>query len=143
MSHCQDQSCCDSKSGCSCQSSHGSCCGSQKSNSCGCCSKGEDKKSCCDAASKFLDLADCAWKEVLKEKIKEHIKANATHMDELARLIAEANHEIWQKKMEDKNKNCCGSFEEKLEEFFCKTCHTHQHSDSNNPNKPDIQSKRH
>lgn len=54
--------------------------------------------------------------EVLKEKIKDHIRSNAKNMDELARLISEANHERWQKKME--NKECTGCYEEKLRDFF-------------------------
>ncbi len=121
MSQCQDHSCCSNKSGC--QSSHGSCgqtsCGCQsKASACGC-----GCKHCgCDYASKFLELADCAWKEALKEKIKEYIHANSKHLDELARIIAEANHERWQKKMEDDT--CGGGFEEKLNEFFGKACHT-------------------
>lgn len=60
--------------------------------------------------------------EVLKEKIKEHIKANSKHMDELARLVSDANRDRWQKKMEDKQ--CCGTYEEKLKEFFGQACKT-------------------
>ena len=68
--------------------------------------------------------------EVLKEKIKEHIRANAQHMDELARLISEANHEKWRKKME--NEKCSGSFEERLNDFLGLSCsiHTHHHQQS-------------
>ncbi len=77
--------------------------------------------------------------EVLKEKIKDHIRANAQHMDDLARLISEANHEKWRKKME--NKQCTGSFEEQLNEFLGLSCSTHHHpgsssSQKGNPNKP-------
>jgi len=60
--------------------------------------------------------------ELLKEKIKEHIQSQAKNIDELARLIAEANHERWQKKMEDKH--CCGGYEEKLKDFFNQACQT-------------------
>jgi hypothetical protein len=130
MSHSQEHSCCSSKSGCGCQSSQGSCCSGHKSCGCGSsgCGCGCQKKECgckkegCHAAEKFLALADCAWMEVLKEKIKENIKANDSHLDDLARLISETNHQRWQKKMQEKD--CCGSFEEKLAEFFGQACHT-------------------
>jgi hypothetical protein len=62
--------------------------------------------------------------EVLKEKIKEHIQADAKKMDELAHLISEANQERWQKKME--NEKCSGNFEQKLCEFFGQACSTKQ-----------------
>ena len=122
-------SCCNSNKGCGCQSQSCSCschkmgggcssggCGSQGS-SCGCqC----HQQGSCDYAAKFLELADHAWMEVLKEKIKDHIRSSAKNMDELASLIAEANHERWQKKME--NKQCNGSYEEKLRGFFNSSC---------------------
>lgn len=130
MCHCHQKSCCCSKDGCGCQSSQ---CGCQKSSGCGCQGGGcgcQAQKSCgcgckscgCDYASKFLELADCAWKELLKEKIKEHIQSSSKNMDELARIIAEANRERWQKKM-DAGK-CSGSFEKQLCEFFGQSCET-------------------
>jgi hypothetical protein len=128
MSHCHDQSCSHSKNSCGCGSQS---CGAS-GNSCSCSCHNSSKK--CDAASKFLELADCAWKEVLKEKIKEHIKANAKHLDELASLIAEANHEKWKKKIE--NNKCCTSFEDKLNDFFGQTCDSKcQHGNQGNQNK--------
>lgn len=137
MYHCQNQSCgCSSKNSCSCHSQ--SCCGGSCSchKSCGCTSCGSacscKKEGCgcgckqcgCNYAQKFLELADCAWMELLKEKIKEHIQANAKNMDELARMIAEANHERWKKKMECNQ--CSGGFENKLSEFFGQSCPTHK-----------------
>jgi hypothetical protein len=62
--------------------------------------------------------------EVLKEKIKENIRASAKNMDELARIISEANHERWKKKIE--YSQCSGSFESKLGEFFGQSCPTHK-----------------
>lgn len=123
MCQCKNQSCGCSSCGCSCQSKGGCC--SQKSEcgcqgkSCGCGGCGGCK---CNKAEKFLELADQAWMELLKEKIKTHIQSQAKNMDELARLISEANHERWQKKLEDKE--CCGSFEEKLKGFFQQVCRT-------------------
>jgi len=120
MCQCQNHS----SSGCGCQSKNCSCpccktgCGCQSSNSCSSHGSGGG----CDYAAKFLDLADQAWMEVLKEKIKDQIKSNAKNMDELAHLIAEANHERWHKKIE--NKQSTGCYEEKLKNFFTQSCHT-------------------
>lgn len=111
MCNCHSQSSCSDK-GCGCQHSCG--CSCHQKGSCG------SQQSCESNADKFLALADQAWMEVLKEKIKENIKANSKHLDELAGLIAEANHERWKKKIDAKS--CCGSFEEKLKSFFKQSC---------------------
>lgn len=67
----------------------------------------------------FLEVADCAWTEVLKDKIKEHILATqGDRMKELAKIVAEGNNKRWQNKMEGK-KNCM-EFEEQLCHFFSK-----------------------
>jgi hypothetical protein len=130
MGHCDssDRSGC----GCRCQSKERSCCckGSCSSGSCGTgytCQKCGESDSGCNYAQKFLELADHAWMELLKEKIKEHIQSHAKHIDELAGLIAEANYERWQKKMD--NKRCCGCYEEKLKEFFEKSCEVQKQKD--------------
>src|SRR4051812_17667548 len=86
--------------GCNCQCSDCSCnkqssCGCEKS---GCGSSCGSSGNCCDKAKKFLELADQAWKEVLKEKIKKHIEANDKNLDELAKLISDTNHKRWKKK---------------------------------------------
>lgn len=118
MCNCQNQASCCSKGscGCSCHQAAGGCGCSQKS--CGCGSKASDE----NCSAKFLELADQAWMEVLKEKIKDHIKANNKQIDELARLVAEANQERWKKKMDAKS--CCCGFEEKLKNFFGQSCKT-------------------
>lgn len=111
----QSQSCCGSNHcGCSCQSQQSSCAGA--SGSCGC----SCHKKSYDHSEKFFELADQAWMEVLKEKIKDNIRANSKNIDELAKLVAEANHERWKKKMEEKQ--CCGGFDEKLKNFFGSCC---------------------
>lgn len=91
------------------------------SHECGCgCQEGNCHDSCeekgCDAAHQFLELADEAWMEVLKEKIKDHIRANAKNMDELAKIISEANCDKWKAKMEKKQR--CSCYEGKLQEYF-------------------------
>ncbi|MCE5316254.1 MAG: hypothetical protein LLG04_02685 [Parachlamydia sp.] len=99
-----------------------------------CCAHGEHHASChecaCghhhhphehheDFAHELLEMADQAWMEVLKEKIKEQIKStNGPHLDQLAKLVAESNHVRWQHKMgvlKDVQ-----SYKEKLSAFFHK-----------------------
>lgn len=122
MSHCHSQS---NECGCCSHKTQGTCCSKQSSCACGSCSSGNACSSCgckqnCDYAQKFLELADHAWMELLKEKVKEHTARLSPHMDELARLIAESNHERWKKKME--NESCSDGFQEKLNQFFGKSC---------------------
>lgn len=51
-------------------------------------------------AEDLLELADEAWMEVLKEKIKDHIvKSHGKNMDKLAQLVSEANKERWKFKL--------------------------------------------
>lgn len=65
----------------------------------------------------FLELADCAWMEVLKDKIKDHILATKSDkMTELARIISEANTKRWKHKME--KERCCHDFKSELSCFF-------------------------
>lgn len=49
----------------------------------------------------LLELADEAWMEVLKEKIKERIRNQDTKIDQLADIVAEANHTRWRNKISD------------------------------------------
>lgn len=130
MCNCKEQSCCSSSCKCGCQLSKDECC---SSGSCcdtkACC--GEDKhKGCCDHAKKLLCLADQAWMEVLKEKMKQHIMQNDTKIDEIARVVSEANHERWQQKMA-KHENCA-KYEDKLKSLFgdCSSGHCSSHKDS-------------
>lgn len=118
---------------------HDQCCGEAK---CGCHSSGCDENDCCSTTSsccrgssghagKFLELADAAWVEVLKGKIIEHILANhSKHLDELAALISEANHERWHKKLSEKH--CHECFEDKLKAFFSRSCTAHGQSCAQN-----------
>ena len=89
--HCQSTSCQigeDHSSSCSSNTSCGC--------NCSCC-----QKMCCSSpADEFLALADTAWMEVLKEKIKDQIRSNDKKMDELAKIISEANHTRWHLKGE-------------------------------------------
>jgi hypothetical protein len=68
----------------------------------------------------LLEAADCAWMEVLKDKIKEHILATQNDkMSELAKIVSEGNSQRWRNKME--KKHSCMDFKEKLCNFFCKS----------------------
>ena len=109
MGHSNHHCCCENCN-CGCHENHGSC-------SCSChdCHDHSDEKECCYSEA-FLELADEAWMEVLKDKIKENILANDKKINELAAIVAEANHARWKKKMDDQN--CCDGYKEKLHNFF-------------------------
>ena len=85
-------------------------CGCGYNCNCGChynqgqahgCDCNKEGECCC--AEKFLDVADEAWMEVLKEKIKEHIYSEKSDdMHKLAKLISNANCHRWEYKMKAK-----------------------------------------
>jgi hypothetical protein len=101
-----DHQCC-----CSSHSHSGNCCHEHHSHDC---QEGHDHQ---DFAHRLIELADHAWMEVLQEKIKEQIiQTHGKHLDELAKLVADSNHERWNYKMAvDKS---CKSFKERLKDFF-------------------------
>lgn len=78
----------------------------------------EDHCGCgCHCTEKFLEIADLAWMEVLKDKIKAQILAHkGEHMDKLAELIAKANGERWKNKISSKTKG--NEFKDELKDFF-------------------------
>lgn len=87
--------------------------------SCGCGKKFHihDSEGGCNCAEKFLAIADEAWKEVLKEKIKARILTHkGEHMEKLAEIIATANGEKWKHIISAKTK--CNNFKDHLKEFF-------------------------
>ena len=97
--------CCEeSKCGCGSESS---CCES----SCGC------NDSCCDSemskGKMFMNLAEEAWMELMKEKMKAAIeKASGPKMDKAAQVAVEASIAHWADKK--KKEAVCAEFEEKL-----------------------------
>jgi hypothetical protein len=109
--HCHDSSC----------QSHSH--ESAKSSGCGCgcpscsCARHEsschEESECCDYAAHFLALADDAWMEVLKDKIKAYILTNDKKIDGLAKIIAEANKEKWHNKKQQHQADI--DFEKQLE----------------------------
>ena len=95
-----------------CQSNKCCCpCHSQQEESC----HSEDKHA--EFSNYFLEIADMAWEEVLKDKIKEHIVSTQNaRMKELAKIVSEGNNQRWKHKME--KKRGCMEFQEKLGHFF-------------------------
>lgn len=76
-----------------------------------------DSEEGCQCAEKLLEIADEAWRELLKEKIKAKIVAKkGEHMEKLAEIIAVANGEKWKHKISAKTK--CNDYKEHLKEFF-------------------------
>ncbi|MFA6989481.1 MAG: hypothetical protein WC197_05370 [Candidatus Gastranaerophilaceae bacterium] len=71
----------------------------------------------CSCAEKFLKLADEAWQEVLKEKIKVEIeKKKGGDLEKLAEIIAKANGEKWKHKLSIKTKR--EDYKNTLKDFF-------------------------
>jgi hypothetical protein len=78
-------------------------------------------KSCEGHGGFFLELGDCAWTEVLKEKIKALItQQDGECLNELARIIVEGNKKRWENKM--CKEHGCHEFEENLCSYFNKKC---------------------
>jgi hypothetical protein len=96
-----DKKCCC----CSCHSKHDECCYDQ------------DHQKATNKANYFLEVANEAWEEVLKDKIKEHIlNTQNDRMTKLAKIVAEGNTQHWKNKME--KKQGCANFLEELCQFF-------------------------
>lgn len=111
----QKDSCCsqgsESKHSCS-----DSCCCCCCHDSCGTsCHHHHDK----DFSHELLELADEAWMEILKDKIKQQIiSSSGKNLDKLAKLVSDANQKRWQNKL-GVNK-VVSDFKEKIAEHFGK-----------------------
>lgn len=121
MSHCHDGDHCQSKhSGHGSGSCHPSCnCSCHSSCQCNSCKCGCHSHSSCheDFAHELLEMADEAWMEILKDKIKAKIEVTSgAHLDKLADLVASSNRERWVNKM--KKKQACETYEDKVADFF-------------------------
>lgn len=88
--HHHDDGCCSEESHHSCHSHEDSCCDEGHHHH-----HHDDADGFCH---ELLELADQAWMEVLKEKIKHRI-ASECHLDQLAEIIAKANHCRWKGKI--------------------------------------------
>lgn len=110
--------CCSNEKSCNC-ACHSQC----KSCCCPCHAKHDQCDEECSSESKtnyFLEIADEAWEEVLKDKIKDHIlKTQNERMNKLAKIVAEGNNQRWKNKMEKRHGYM--EFQEELCEFFSQT----------------------
>lgn len=103
-----------------CHQDHDSCCSNEHEHESCCHAHGDDCHK--DFAQQLLSIADEAWMDLLKEKIKNHIQSNSDqHLEEIAGIVAESNKERWQHKMAiQKTKE---DFKNKLDKAFgCKSC---------------------
>lgn len=82
-----------------------------------CCHHHHDSEDSCDFSKQLLGLADEAWTEVLKEKIKKKIEeSNGKKLDQLAQIVSDANNARWHAKLA--KKKGCSDFHEKIRNFF-------------------------
>lgn len=99
-------SCCNSSCQCPCHHHHEEDCHQHESGS---------------FADQLLHLADEAWMEVLKEKIKKDIETKeGSQLDELAKLITQSNHQRWIAKMEEKKTGT--EFQSQLQSLMHQEC---------------------
>ena len=109
MSHkCHNhKSCCHGDHNEACHTEHEECCGDHHHH---------HDEECC-FSKQLLELADEAWMEILKDKIKAKIEASSgKNLDQLAQLVSDANHERWKSKLGQKSQ--CDSYKQKIEDFF-------------------------
>lgn len=90
---------------------------------CCCCCNEQEEESCHnddlydDKTDWLIEVADLAWMEVLKDKIKEHILSTQNeHMTQLAKIVSEGNHERWKHKMA--NQKAADDFKENICNFY-------------------------
>lgn len=72
-----------------------------------------------DFAHQLLEIADEAWMEILKEKIKDQIlKTNGPQLEKLAKLVSSSNNERWKYKIA--GNAASNHYREKFAEYFNK-----------------------
>ncbi|MFQ5645871.1 MAG: hypothetical protein ACE5GM_02990 [bacterium] len=87
---------------------------------CGCAPKPASDE-CCNMPGKLLSLADQAWEELLKEKMKAEIqKSRGEKMDKIARLVVEADLAKWGHMITGKAK--CEEYKQSLKELVISNC---------------------
>lgn len=76
-----------------------------------------NQSECCEIPAKLLCLADQAWHDLLKEKIKAQIEEHAGEkLDKLAGVVATANHKKWSNLIQQKVN--CGSYQDEVKEIM-------------------------
>lgn len=95
------------------------CCSTEN---CTCTTTPKTESDCgCNMHEKLLTLADDAWMELLKEKIKANIeKSNGPHMDKIAKLVADTNCARWGHMIQAKVK--CNEYQENLKALMTDGC---------------------
>lgn len=97
---------------------HDSCCDDKCSSSCA--HSHPKDEGCCheDFAKHLLHVADCAWMDLLKEKIKNEIASSCgEHLDQIAKVVASSNGSKWKHKLGIMKDLC--DYKEKLKNIFC------------------------
>lgn len=102
---------------------HQGACQITRTGTCGCncadckCNHAECGSRSCDFSQHLLKLADEAWMEVLKEKVKEKIReSDGTNLDALAQLISDSNGQRWKNKIGAQK--AMNEFKAQLENLF-------------------------
>lgn len=71
----------------------------------------------CNMSEKLLSMADEAWLEVIKDKMKDEIeKSCGDKLSKVAAFVTKANGEKWKSIMASKSK--CEEFKAKVEELL-------------------------
>ncbi len=75
----------------------------------------------CDMSGKLICLADEAWSELLKEKMKAEIqKSCGEDMDKIAKFVTDTNNARWSYMIKGKAK--CEEYKQKLKELIISSC---------------------
>ena len=91
--------------------SNDSCCTTTESSNCG------TDQECCDMPEKLIAIADEAWYEVVKDKIKKEIEATCGEkLDKLAQIVASANNQRWTHQIQ--GKVLCEEYKNNIKELF-------------------------
>jgi len=86
-----------------------------------CAATKKNDSDCCNMHEEMLALADEAWMELMKEKIKAEIdKVSGAHMEKVAKLVMEANFAKWSDLM--KSKARCNEYKDNLNTLMTEEC---------------------
>ena len=96
--------------------SNDSCCNTNDKDQC------NSTDQCCDMPEKLIQLADEAWYEVMKDKLKKEIEATCGEkLDKLAQIVASTNNARWGHKIQ--GKVMCDEYKNSIKELFT-SCQT-------------------
>ena len=72
---------------------------------------------CCDLPERLIGLADEAWFEVVKDKLKKEIESSCGEkLDQLAKIVADANCAKWAHEVQGKVK--CEEYKGAIKQLF-------------------------